>query len=382
MAKTTPARITYMLGDNEQVIRFHTVISEEHHASSEVTKFPVQTGFQISNHAIRHNRKVSIEAVISNMLVDGGKTSYQYSTTDNSKTIFKALNDLVNLKISTTVLTNLGIYTPVIFTNFKTKQQAGMVDSMKIILSGEEIQESTALNSVSPTPLSWRTLSVDEAIARAEDLRDAGIEISESAASKPGFFEEANYEMGSDFSIEGVDVLGAPTLTTYINKGVDIVTGDFTYEIHASDIALYIPPDNFVVASLTDVVANKVKAGIKNAVGCIVKGGKDILIDAADDYVNTAMGKLKKSIYGAVYGVTNLTSNPIGQALLGMSTGCIIRGATGFADTFPYKPGESLPSSTDIVDGAIGYGKKKLVSGAKVTAAGIVTVPTILTRFK
>ncbi len=381
MAKTTPARITYMLGDSEQVIRFHSVVSEGHQASSEVTKFPVQSGFQVSNHSIRHNRKVVIEAIISNSLIVGGDTSYQYSSTDNSKTIFKALTDLVNLKISTTVLTNLGIYTPVIFTSFKTKQMVGMVDSMKFILSGEEVQESFALNGAAPSPVSWKTMPRASALARADDLRAAGVDISESAAESEGFFQEATINLGEDFSIDGVDSLGIPRVTTYINKGIDPATGSYTYEIHSTDQGIYVDPAKVVSGESTPTdLLSKTNTGIRNPVGCLIHGGAKIAEEAAEDYIDTAMGRLKKTAYGALYGVINMSGNDIGQAMIGMSVGCIIRGITGHADNFPYLPGESLPTARDVVEGAIDYGKK-VQSGSTVTASGVVSTLTTLTRF-
>jgi len=380
MAKTTPARIEYTIGGAKQVIRFHSVISEAHEASSEITKFPVQTGFQISNHAIRHNRKVSIEAIISNTLIAGAKNSYQYSTTDNSKTIFKTLNDLVNLKISATVITNLGIYTPVIFTSFRNKQQAGMVDSIKLMLVGEEIQESTAINGVSPSPVSWKVMSKEAALARAEDLRNAGVDISDSAAASTGFFEEATINLGSDFSFDGVDRLGVPRVTTYINKGLDTVTGKYLYEVHSTDPAIYADPTSLVGGTSTAAdLLKKVRTGIRNPVGCLVKGGAEILEEAAEEYIDTAMGKLKKTAYGALYGVMNLSSSDIGQAMIGLSVGCVIRGVTGHADNFPYKPGESLPTANDILEGAKRYGTNKLGTSI-VTPSGIVTTPVTLTK--
>ena len=72
MAKTTPAHIIYTKKgtDNEVVIDFHAVVSEDHEASAKITKYPVQTGLHISNHSIRNNRVVSLTGVISNMIMN------------------------------------------------------------------------------------------------------------------------------------------------------------------------------------------------------------------------------------------------------------------------------------------------------------------------
>lgn len=378
MAELTPARITYLLGATEQVIRFHSVISEGHQASSEVTKFPVQSGFQISNHAIRHNRKVIIEAIISNTLISGVGTSseeYQYSLTDNSKTVFSLLKDIVNNKTKTTVLTNLGLYTPVIFTSFKTKQMVGLVDSMKVTLVGEEIQESTALNGTSPKVLNFK--EVPEPQSRIQDLIDAGVDI---ANGKP--ITEVIVDLGEDFAIGSKDELGVNSITTYINKGVDIVTGAYNYAVHSTDTGLFIDP-SAIVSDLVGVgvsLIGKITTGAHDPVGCLVSGATEVLEDAATEYIDTAMGKLTKSAYGAFYGMTHMSGNDVGQALIGLSAGCVIRGVTGHDNKFPYSPGESLPSASTILDAAKRLGNE-LSSDSRRTSSGVVTTPTTLTKF-
>lgn len=373
MAKLTPARITYFLGDAEQDIRFHSVIAEGHQATSEITKYPVQTGFQVSNHAIRHNRKVTIEAIITNTLLEGGKTSYQYSLSDNSKTVFNALRDLVNLKIQTRVLTNLGEYNPVVFTSFKTKQVAGMVDAMKLVLVGEELQVSDAINGTAPSPVSWRTLTGAEVDARKDDLVAAGVVMCEGAT-----LEEATINMGEDFSIENFTSVGTAISTTYENIGIDPTTGAYAYAVHTTDIDLFAEAGSLVEDSPVSGVAGKIRAGVNAASDCIVGGATTIAADAAVETVETAMGKLKRSAYGAFYEVTHMTNSDIGQDMIGMSAGCVVRGITGNTSPFPYQPGESLPSATDVINGAVNFGKS--LTGTGNTTEGVTTASSTLTR--
>ncbi len=65
MAILEPDKATIEYDGDMSPLRFHSVITESHQATAEVTKFPVQTGAEVSNHVIRKNRNVSIEGVVS-----------------------------------------------------------------------------------------------------------------------------------------------------------------------------------------------------------------------------------------------------------------------------------------------------------------------------
>ena len=50
-----------------KVIQWDCVISEGHRASNQVTKYPIQSGFMVSDHAIRENRILKLRGVIVNV---------------------------------------------------------------------------------------------------------------------------------------------------------------------------------------------------------------------------------------------------------------------------------------------------------------------------
>ena len=50
-----------------KVIEWDCVINEGHRASNQVTKYPVQSGFMVSDHAIRENRMLKLRGVIVNV---------------------------------------------------------------------------------------------------------------------------------------------------------------------------------------------------------------------------------------------------------------------------------------------------------------------------
>ena len=345
----TPAFITYTPpGQSLQTIRFHSVISEDHEAQSQITQFPVQTGFQISNNSIRKNRRITISAVIVNKPIAGSATAYEYSS-NNSKTIFDALEALVNAGQPCEVMTNLGIYNPVVFTRFKTKQQKGWTDAIEFTLSGEEVQVSATVNGTAPKILSFTKLTGAQADARADVLRNTGIEVCDC-------FEvsEAAMKLGEDFSVESKNEFGQTITTTYIMKELDPTTGIYEYEVHTSDVGVYQPRDPNVSGSVENVP--DIGAGISGVPQCLVDTGTGVIEDAATDIIDTAMGELKKSIYGAVYDIVHLSSNEYGQTMIMGGIGCFVRGVTGEGSEFPWAPGEALPSTDEILDGAKNFG--------------------------
>jgi hypothetical protein len=136
----TPASIKY-LSANSRVneIRFHGVVSEGHKTSTQLTKYPVQSGFVVTNHAITQNRKVTLVGLISDVILMGSN-SVSYSTTSPTAEVFKVLNQLVLNKVPCRVVTNLGVYDPVIFTSADSSQGVGAMNIMQVTMSGEELQ--------------------------------------------------------------------------------------------------------------------------------------------------------------------------------------------------------------------------------------------------
>lgn len=354
MPKPTPARIEYKDGKETRVIRFHAVLAEEHGASSEITKYPTQEGFQVSNHAIRHNRKVSIEAVISNVLLKDTNSAFVYSS-NNSKTIFRELEDLINNRIECTVTTNLGVYYPVLFNRFSTKQSAGFVDSMKLVVSGEELQTARTRNKVGGAVVAKDLPNrSDEAIK--EELAAVQIE----TCSNP-IFKEGGFTMGEDFEIESVDPATGTVITThYVSKGLDWTTGEYVYETHVTGQEVY--EINIDGTSLGNECPSTLESGVNDLSQCLIDGAIDAAEQVAEDLIDTTMGELTKSIYGVMYEVNNMAGSDVGNALAGMASGCAVRGLTsgvqgafGFDDTTSddsiYNPSESLPTTNDILEG-------------------------------
>ena len=352
MAKITPAAITYTpVGQAQTVLRFHAVVSEAHQAVSEVTKFPVQSGYEISNNVIRKNRILTIEGIITNLQMAGAKYTYNYSETDNAKAVFEAMESLVNTGTPCEVVTNLGRYNPVVFTKFSTKQAAGLVDSMHFTISGEELQIATNINSSGPKVLPFVPLSPELLELRKDALEEAGFDLCNDAT-----ITEANIDLGSDFIIDGVNDLGLPNKTTYIANGIDSVTGSYNYSVHVSDVAMYVPEADKVLPTGGDFSDVSSSGGFSQVSSCLTDSGAEIIEEASEDFINTAMGDLVNSGYGALYDTILLSGDDYGQSMIHSGVGCFVRGLSEEISDFPYQPGEALPSTSQILEGARKYG--------------------------
>ena len=353
MARTaTPASIQYTpVGGTTQYINFNAVVSEDHEAKATITKYPVQEGFHVSNHSIRHNRKVVLEGVITDVQIEGPRNT-NYGLTP-SFTVKESLDALVNSGFECTVTTNLGTYTPVVFSRFKTKQKAGMMDSMHFTISGEEIIKVDTNNFTAPAPIVFVEVNGPERVALVDELALSGIYVDDCDRLSQGDFNR-----GEDFIIDGVDDAGDQVSTTYKYGGIDPSTGKSFYEVHYSDLAVGVS----TVSRVTNdpcaqaTFSEKLVAGVSQVSECLLNEAVSVFEEAAEDMIDTAMGRLQKSIYGAFYDTVTM-GDEYGSMLAAAGVGCIVRGVTGADNSFPYLPGESLPTTAEIMEGAkVGLG--------------------------
>ena len=367
----TPASISYIPDSGvEQFINFHAVVSEDHEAKATITKYPVQEGLHVSNHSIRHNRVVVLEGVITNVQIEGPR-NVDYGITP-TKTVKEAFDALVLSGFECTVVTNLGIYTPVVFSNFKTKQKAGMMDSMQFTIIGEEIIKVDTNSYTAPTPIIFSVVTGAERAALVDELATSSIYVDDCDKLSQGSFSK-----GEDFVIDGTDSSGSPTKNTYKYGGLDPATGEAIYETHFDNLSVGAVSTSDTVSNdpcVSPDIGDKLSAGIKQVAGCLLKEaitGEDSVLNVfVEDTIDTAMGRLQKSIHGAFYDVTTM-GDEYGTMLASAGLGCIVRGVTGASSDTPYTPGESLPTTDQIMDGA----KEGL--GLKEPSPEIVTLTQI-----
>ena len=381
MAKPNKASITYSTGINaetgesiDNVLRFHTVIAEQHNTSAEVTKFPVASQKFVSNHTIRKNRKISITGMVSNHVVIGQGEMHQYGQ-DNTKIIFAELKRLIQEGVPCEVNTNLGIYSPVIFTNFQTKQEAGMTDAMKFVLSGEEIILGRSVNATTPAVLIFKPLDEEAKQAKVYELLQAGIEVDPSAE-----ISEAEFDPNKSFVLRTKADNGNTIDVTYERQGYDSTTKKYSHLVHTSDTDVVGAEVEDIVAAADDAQTALPKVGqpkgVEIATACITDHGVDFIQELADENFQTSLGKLKKSAYGAKYKVLGVNGDrSFGQRLLGLGVDCFVVGAVGVITG--EVPGEDyekgMPTVEDILDGAASKGNEVVTDILGVASPSTIT---------
>lgn len=386
MSKPTKAQIKYVVGEGEDavesILRFHSVVAEEHEITTEVTKFPVQSGFNISNHAIKKNRKVSVSGLVSNHLIIGSEEFHEYGG-NNSRVMFETLKNLVRQAIPCEVNTNLGDYTPVIWTKFKTKQMAGKTDIMEFTISGEEVQLGLTVNQTAPTILVFTPLTAEERQARVDELLGAGIVVPEEAE-----LSQCQVDMNESFQVETTGTNGETSIATYERDSFDSTSNTYSHKMHTSDTAVAEPaPTTYInwirviseEAGIKALPEVDLVAGASTATACLVDGSKGLVLDTASDLVNTAVGELTKSIYGAAYGIFGVNGDTgIGQTLLALGVDCLVAGTIGSVDSTAVNEEDfnenTWPTGNEALEGAASIG-----NGVATDTLG-VAAPTTLTK--
>jgi len=339
-------------------IRFHSVIFEDHEVKNDITKFPVQSGFDVSNHSIKRNRKISLNAIITDTQMLLSEQFFEYSATSNSKAVFDQLKTLVREAIPCTVVTNLGEYDPVLFTSFKTKQQAGMTDAINFTITGEEVQLATTINGTTPTELVFKQVPDEERASKLEELRQAGYDVAEEAG-----ISIANVDLKDGWAMSTTSNSGIPSKITYEPTVLDDTTGEFSYDCSIS-------PDGTIADTETGEIleAGTFETRLQNGANvfgnCLVESAVDLGTEIVDETITTAVGDLKKTIYGGLYEILGVNGNrSFGQKLLAMGLDCFIVGATatgvnedGTSVISPDQFDTDLPTVDDALTGAAKHG--------------------------
>ena len=359
LAQVTPASITYKVNEVEQKIRFHSVIMEGHEASSEITKFPVQSGFLVSNHAIRKNRKVTIEALFTNYIlkdsaisVDGTNEQNNFDLNDgknNSKAAFAACKALVNSATPCKVVTNLGIYNDVIFTSFRTKTEAGMSDCIKVVLVGEEVQTQFRDNRTAPILVKF----VDVPTAKRDSVIAAlavdGIAVPEGAPLSQSFVD-----ISKSFAIATATTLGVAVTNTYETLSVDGVSSVTNLSVSEGfdgfGNAIYKAGET-ATFSIVDLAKGRLDGALGAASACIVDGVIDAAIEEGEEFVDTASGVLRKGLYGTLSKITGVNAGEEGALLPGLAKECVAIGAKAIVTGDGLVPLGGLPDADTVAAG-------------------------------
>ena len=368
MAKPDKAQVTYTTDSGvEQVLKFHTVIAEEHEASSEITKFPVQSGFNVSNNKIRKNGKVSITGAMTNHLIAGSETAYELGG-NNCRIMFSTLKALVNNGTPCDVLTNYGSYSPVIFTRLKTKLVAGKTDSMEFVLSGEEVQIGSTANSTTPQLIPFTVTSGASREAIVAELDAVGITVIDSDE-----VSQAQINILESFKVATVNASGESITTTYEASSADVANGLYTYKVHTSDVETYdSSTDGYIdyislmsehsvseveEETVTSLPSSGLESAYTGASTALLRNSTEDTVDkSTKGIIRTPLGYSIESVYGAEVSNTVLSANsPTGQILDSVGTNSLVLGSVGSVNAEEDEEslmGTDFPTSDDAISGA------------------------------
>ena len=368
----------YLFNDNttyKNTIRFHAVVSEDHKSQTQITKFPVQNGFEISNHAIRKNRVITLEGVVSNTVLEGSNAA-QYTndlTSNTINTVYAAMQALVQGAVPCTVETNLGIYNPVIFTKISTKQALGMVDSIQVTMVGEEIQIAETVAKTGPKELSFIEVPVARREALLNELNASGI-----PAGPTSILSQATAELGEDFSFTTALTSGELFDVTYIKNAWDGIS-EYTYSVFTGNTDVFSVIDD-VTGAIQDTLniplipsAGDLLGGLDGVTRCLLDDGGSAVTDFLETKVDTFMGELDSTIYGAQQDLIKMGKDGLQKALIGTALDCV---AVGVSDVFGSGNSENVE---DIIEETL-LGVKGLGDVAIGAASG--TTSTISNAIK
>jgi len=311
---TNLSAIHYKSSDGtENTIKFHALVQEDHGVTSEVTKFSVQAGYEISNHAIKKNRLISLDGSFTDTIM-AGTGQLSYNSVSNTKEMFKVLEALVRSSTVCRVVTNLGTYNPVVFTSFKTKQGQGFMDSMEFSISGEEVQVASTLSKSAPKRLSFRTITLPEELEKIKaEMAEAKLFYSDQAIVK-----QANVTLGEDFFLDSRDSAGKLYRSTYLCKANDPTDASYKYEVQKEATNL------FGVAEAAEDVKSQLgfSAGLLGASSCMFDNTLNLAEDAIKGLVKTGLGSLEDALYGMKEDMLSFAGDGLGRTMLGMALEC------------------------------------------------------------
>ena len=383
MTEPTKASVTYTTGTGaaavESTLRFHSVVVEDHKISAEVTGFPAQTGFVVSNHSIVKNDVISIVGIVTDTPIYGTDTFHQFGL-DNKKIAFATMRALVRNSTPCKVRTNLGTYVNVIFTGFSTKTDKDWVNAMQFKFTGEAIQPSTSKDSTTPALVAFGTLNDTAREARVTALANAGFFVDDTAT-----ISEAKVDLGGSFSLDSFNFAGIPLTTVFEHMGMDAASGKQRFRLHTSDIMNAIADVEERAISTITTYANNVdlpelpdlgmSKGASEAAACLSDRAVDSISSRASGYINTSSGYLKESIYGAISGIILIDTNAnFGQLLPSFGTGCNVLSAVGLPGTIDeLSEATGLPTVEESVAAATEVGTDVVFSA--ITTITRITQP-------
>jgi len=233
-----------------------------------------------------------------------------------------------------------------------------MTDAMTFVLTGEEVQLGDTVNKTTPTKLVFTPVPDADRAARLAELREAGLNVPDSVT-----MTQAEVDLAQSFKVGTTSVAGSEMSLTYDHLDYDTVSGEHSFECSISPDGTI--KDEETGAILPGSIEDRLSNGANVFGNCLIESAVSEVTEEVDELVTTAMGDLKKTVYGALYEVLGVNGNrTMGQRLLGLGLDCFIVGAvatttdggTGLTKLGPEQFDTSFPTSDDILEGAADVG--------------------------
>ena len=191
----------------------------------------------------------------------------------------------------------------------------------------------------------------------------------------------AQVDFNESFQVETTATNGDTILITYDKVSYDDTTKTYQHEVCTSDTDLVEGEEESGLnwfSIIKEDYGVDLQAGAMTASACLSDGAVGLATSFAEDTVDTSLGKLKKTVYGAAYGILGVNGDKsYGQVLLALGVDCFVAGATGTtntevnADSFNDNP---MPTWESALEGASSKGN------AIATDTLGVAAPTTLTK--
>ena len=162
-------------GDQTKLIalEFDCVVDEQHEVSSEITEYPVETGFVIADHAIKKNRKLALNIIVGNTanlpknvntLANSGLEytgSEVVAVATGAQEAHDYLSGCVMEGKACKVSTIYGNYNNAIITNYTTKQDGS---NLTVLVAKLEITDVYQYTITGGTAAKSSTVEVTEQV--------------------------------------------------------------------------------------------------------------------------------------------------------------------------------------------------------------------------
>jgi len=250
-----------------------------------------------------------------------------------------------------------------------------MTDAINFTIQGEEVQLATTTNGTTPTELVFTPVPDEERAAKLEELRQAGYDVAEDAG-----ISIANVDLKDGWAMSTTSNSGLPSKVIYEPTVLDDATSEFSYDCSIS-------PDGTVLDEETGGIleggtfSSRLQNGANVFGNCLVESAVDGATAIVEDTITTAVGDLKKTVYGGLYEILGVNGNrTFGQKLLAMGLDCFIVGATatgvdetGASVITPSQFDTDLPTVDDALAGAARHGDGLATDGLSQASPTTIT---------